>query len=161
MENKIFSEPKTVELPSLHMAKAIRTGNEPEEEVISFLENWASNQDVEISKARRFGFDYPVSDEEKAKGHRGYCYLMQVPETAKADNEVELVNFIGGEFISLRISDPFAAPFERIPEGWHTLVKHIKAHNLKVEWCSFASCLEEVITLDGKCYMDVMIRMQD
>ncbi len=160
MENHIYSEPKSVELPDLHMAKAIRTGNEPEEEVIRFLENWAAEKGVDTANARRFGFDYPVSDEDKARGHRGYCYLLQVPETVQADSEVVLVDFIGGSFISLRISDPFAAPFERIPEGWHALVKHIKTHNLKVEWCSFASCLEEVITLDGKCYMDVMIRRQ-
>jgi len=160
MEPNMFSEPRTVELPDLRVAKAIRKGNEPEEEVIRFLENWAANQGVEVAKARRFGFDYPVSDEEKARGHRGYCYLLQIPETVQADSEVEIVNFSGGSFISLRISDPFAAAFARIPAGWHALVKHIKANNLKVEWCSFASCLEEVITLNGICYMDVMIRMK-
>ncbi len=158
MINTAFAEPIIVNLPSLKMAKAIRTGNEPEEEVIRFLEKWAADKGIDISKARRFGFDYPVSDEEKAKGYRGYCYLLQVPEDMQTCEEVELVDFSGGSFISLRISEPFS-PIEKIPEGWHALVKHIQTNNLKVEWCSFASCLEEVITQDGKCYMDVMIRM--
>ncbi len=159
MNNSVFAAPEKVILPNLKMAKAIKTGQEPEEEVIRFLENWASERGVDVIQARRFGFDYPVSDEEKAQGKRGYCYLLQVPDSVQAKDEVEIVDFIGGSFISLRISDPFAAPFERIPEGWNALVKHIQANNLKVEWCSFASCLEEVITIDGTCYMDVMIRM--
>ena len=65
--------------------------------------------------------------------------------------------FPGGKYLALRITDPFTAPFERIPQGWQTLVKYIKDNNIKVEWCKPGSCLEEVKEIDSVCYMDLLV----
>jgi len=288
MSDAIFSEllpveerdpvfPHYVEIPPMTVAKDKVISTNPEQEVIARLQNWAKNKGIDITKSRAFGFDVPVSAEEKAQGIRGYEYWLQVPDSfvipdavshpepveghavlvepsttvipAKAgihtsaversetlindshgssvkewmpDNtsrnqldfgnpvvghddlekrngthaaviplkkgihtsaversetlindspgssakewmpdqvghDIKIESFAGGKFIALRITDPFADPFDRIPKGWQTLVKHIKDNNVKVEWCTPGSCLEEVHTIDGICYMDVMI----
>jgi len=157
MQETIFSQPFEVEIPPLTVAKDRVISANPEDEVITRLRNWAKQQGVDLAKARAFGFDVPVSAEQKAQGLRGYEYWLQVPDSLQSDEKVKVETFPGGTYIALRITDPFTDPFERIPQGWQTLVKYIKDNNIKVEWCTPGSCLEEVTTLDGVCYMDVMI----
>lgn len=158
MQETIFSQPFEVEIPPLTVAKDRIISTNPEEEVITRLRNWAKQQGVDLAQARAFGFDVPVSAAEKAQGLRGYEYWLQVPDSLQSDEKVKVEPFLGGTYLALRITDPFAAPFERIPQGWQTLVKHIKDNNIKVEWCSHGSCLEEVIEIDGVCFMDLMIQ---
>lgn len=161
MNAAIFSAPFTVEIPPMTVAKDRVISFSPEDEVIARLRNWAQEQGIDISKSRAFGFDVPVSAAEKAKGIRGYEYWLQVPDSvipAQAGIHAVLIEpFPGGTYIALRITDPFAAPFERIPQGWQTLVKYIKDNNIKAEWCQPGSCLEEVIEIDGVCCMDLLI----
>jgi len=159
MEQSIFSEPFRIEVPNYLMAQATRSGTEPENEVIAFLENWAASRGIKVDQARRFGYDVPVGDEDKAHGKRGYEYLLQVPEHIGGDADVKVETFPGGKFIALKIKDPFADPFDRIPKGWETLVKHIRENGIAVNWCAPKSCLEEVNEESGVCNMTVMIRL--
>jgi hypothetical protein len=79
MADSICSEPFYVEIPAMTVAKDRVISTSPEEEVIARLRNWAKDQGVDIAKSRAFGFDVPVSPEEKAKGIRGYEYWLQLP----------------------------------------------------------------------------------
>lgn len=67
--------------------------------------------------------------------------------------------FPGEKYIALRITDPFADPFDLIPKGWQELVKYIKENHIKTECCTPGSCLEEVVIKGCGCYMDVMIKL--
>ncbi len=184
MQDAIFSQPFEVQIPPMTVAKDRVISTRPEEEVIARLQSWAANQGIDVKQARAFGFDVPVSAEQKAQGIRGYEYWLQVPDSFVPKSShpepveghhpkpvegchpervegrsVKIAPFSGGTYFALRITDPFAAPFDRIPQGWQTLVKYIKDNNIKVEWCKPGSCLEEVKTLDDVCCMELMILM--
>ena len=160
MSDSIFSEPFYADIPMLRMAKARIISRNPEAEVIKFLETWLQERGIDITQSRRFGFDVPVSKPEKEQGIRGYEYWMQVPDSIQASEPVNIEQFPGGNFIALRITEPFLEPFERIPLGWQTLVKYIGDHGTDVEWCTPGCCLEEVKSIDGITYMDVYIRLK-
>ncbi len=50
----------------------------PEVQVTSYLDKWAENRGVK--ETRSFGFDYPVSNEQKKEGFRGYEYWIIIPD---------------------------------------------------------------------------------
>ncbi len=158
MENHL-SDVKYVQIPPYRMAKAQIISTNPEEEVISFLQNRLKTLGIDISQSRSFGFDVPVSEKEQAQGIRGYEFWMAVPDSFSPSDDVGIVDFPGGEYLSLRITDPFADPFTKIPDAWQHLVRHIKSNNIKADYCGLGGCLEEVIETDGKTYMDISIRV--
>jgi|GEM_PF-6028486 len=65
---------------------------------------------------------------------------------------------------------PMTVTKDRIPQGWKTLVKYIndsrpsldggpEIKNInQIEWCTPGSSLEEVIEIDGVCYLNVLIQ---
>ncbi|GEM_PF-2939249 len=81
MEESIFSEPFYVQIPPMRVAKDRIISSNPEEEVITRLTQWAKEHGIDTAKSRAFGFDVPVSAEQKARGLRGYEYWIQVPDT--------------------------------------------------------------------------------
>jgi AraC family transcriptional regulator len=197
MADGIFSEPFYVQIPLMRVAKDVQISANPEEEVIARLQEWVKARGVDVDQSRAFGFDVPVNPEQAAQGLRGYEYWIQVPPVvpakagtssitekvprqARDDNNVipmeagtqfpRIEPFPGGRYIALRITEPFADPFDRIPRGWQTLVKYIQdsrpsldgGHvggnpNNDINCNAPGSCLEEVQIIDGVCCMDVMI----
>ncbi len=155
-----LGEIRQVTLKPMRMASAQRIGAEPENEVIEFITNWANKHGIDHKSTRSFGFDIPVADAEKQKGHRGYEYWIAIPEGIGPEPETKLVDFTGGEYITLRINDPFVDPFDRIPKGWQHLVAHIRSQNLMADFCTVGSCLEEVVTENGVTCMDILIRLK-
>ena len=65
MENKTNVEICIQELPQMRVASCFTTSRSPETEVINFLERWALHRGLDFSKLRKFGFDIPVSEEQK------------------------------------------------------------------------------------------------
>jgi effector-binding domain-containing protein len=155
-----LSEVSYTHLPPYRMAMAKVVSTNPEEEVIRYLEAWVAVQGIDIKTCRRFGFDVPLSDEEKEEGRRGYEYWMAVPDTVSGDDNVRIVDFSGGDYITLRITDPFASPFVRISKGWQTLVEHVRQCKLPADWCNVGGCLEEVIVSENITCMDIFIRLK-
>jgi hypothetical protein len=81
MAESIFSEPFYVQIPPMRVAKDRVISSNPEEEVIARLTHWAEENGIDTAKSRAFGFDVPVSAEQKTRGLRGYEYWIQVPDT--------------------------------------------------------------------------------
>lgn len=160
MPENIFSEPRNAHIPSSWMAKARVVSLEPENEVISYLEGWLLEQNIDPQGCRKFGFDVMISDQERSEGKRGYEYWAEVPETLQGTDTVAVERFEGGEYISLRITDPFANPFDRIPRGWQTLVRYVRDGHFAADWCTPGSCLEEVVQTDEGVCMDIFIRLR-
>ena len=155
-----LSDIRYVSIPPYRMAKAEVISEKPEDEVISILTKWVGAKKIDPGKSRCFGFDVPVSDEDKALGKRGYEYWISVPESILPTDQVGIVDFEGGDYIAMRITDPFSAPCERIPMGWKTLVEYVKQNKIKPDWCSTGGCLEEVIVIKKITYMDVLIKLK-
>jgi AraC family transcriptional regulator len=140
----------------------------PEEEVMGALEKYAESMGLKVG--RNFGFDVPVSEEESEQGVRGYEYWLEVK--AEELNKVSLPDTFEGfeiwhmaidthRYASLRITDPFADPFERIGLGWKSLVQWMEKNDLHLQHQAHGNenpyCLEEVVMEDGVTCMDIFI----
>ena len=159
MPDEVFSELRRVSLPAYRMAKARVFSCSPEEDVISFMEGWLRERDIDPARCRKFGFDVMVPEKDRVEGVRGYEYWAAVPQGLQGDELVAVEQFTGGEYLVLRIAEPFSDPFDRIPRGWQKLVKHIRESGIKADWCSPGGCLEEVLQTDEGACMDIFIRL--
>jgi AraC family transcriptional regulator len=156
---EIFSAVTHCQIPPYRMAAAKTVSEYPEIEVIKFLEEWVAARGIDGKASRHFGFDIPVSDDQQAQGLRGYEYWIAVPENVEADEQVSIVDFPGGEYVTLRITDPFTDPFETIPAGWQKLVTYIRTQQIGCDRNPLGCCLEEVNEAAEPCYMDIYIRI--
>lgn len=153
MDN-IYSDVRFVDLPAMLVASSIVVSGNPEDEVISFMTKWSEKNGIN-PLSRKFGFDYPVNEEQQAKGFRGYEYWVCVDECTPASDGVVLKKVEGCKYAVLRITDPFSDPFGLIPNGWRKLVDWVNGKGYKPVCNRERYWLEEVITENGITYMDV------
>lgn len=153
MDN-IYSDVRFESLDTMFVASAKVVSSNPEEEVIAFLTNWIKENGID-SQARTFGFDIPVSEEEKYKGLRGYEYWVNVKENTPVNKGMVLKKVEGCKYAVLRITNPFSNPFDTIPNGWKKLVEWVNSKGYKASCDKERFWLEEVIEIDGVTYMDV------
>ena len=152
----VYSEVRFEELEAMYVASSARVGHTPEDDVIEFMTRWADENGISAT-ARRFGFDVPVSEKEHGEGLRGYEYWVEVPQDTPVSDGVVLKKVEGCKYAVLRITDPFADPFERIPGGWRRLVEWVEAKDYGFACHNQRYCLEEVIEENGTTYMDVFL----
>lgn len=130
----------------------------PEEEVIAYVQAIMREHDLPMD-TEQYGFDSPVSAEEEQAGKRGYEYWVKVPADWN-ENRLSLKTIPSYQYATIRITDPFENPFDKIPSGWKALVKWIeenKVHSHDSKGLRSANCLEQVVEIDGVTYMDIMI----
>ena len=149
-----YSEVRFETLKTMRVASCCIISRSPEEQVISYLDKWA--KDRGIDRTRSFGFDYPVSDEQKDKRFRGYEYWIIVPNTITESEGVIIKEIPEDEYAVLRITDPFSDPFDRIPKGWKQLSEWVLASEYRPRTSQNRFMLEEIIDdADGNTYMDL------
>lgn len=151
-----FSDVSIRELEDMTVASAHVISANPEEEVIGFLNNWATKENISI-EGHKFGFDVPVSEDDRKKGLRGYEYWICLNKEVPAPEGIEVKKIDGGKYAVLRITNPFEDPFESIPKGWGKLAEWVKNEGYGCEESCERSCLEEVTEEDGVTYMDLYI----
>lgn len=162
MDN-IYGEIKFVELPEFRIAKHMVISNNPEEDVSEYISKWAKKSgllDLKDYEPRCFGWDVDVSDEDKInnKNFRGYAKCITLPEDFKPKHEgVEILYMQADEYATLRITDPFSNPFEKIPSGWKKLWDFVQNSEYKPKTWENRKSFEEVIEIDGVIYMDLYI----
>lgn len=150
-------------LSEMSVISGTRIGTEPEDEVIGLMTAFKNQHHINVT--RTFGFDVPVDEKEKEKGLRGYEYWLVVEEdvleTIK-DSEFILKKIPSYKYVSLRITDPFENPFEKIPNGWKTLVAWLEDNQVLCNMNNDQNldCLEEVAEEDGLLYMDIFIPIE-
>ncbi len=154
---EIFSEVKRTNLPEMKVVSASRVSENPEEEVIGFVCKWLQARGYELESRRGFGFDIPVSEEDKLAGKRGYEYWITIEEELAGDEDVKIKTIAADNYAFLRIREPFADPFERIGEGWKLLAGEVKKMSQEKCSCGCESryCLEEVVIEGDVTYMDI------
>lgn len=153
MENK-FSDVRFETLDTMYVISASIISNNPEEEVIRKLTEWAEKRGV-CTDTRSFGFDVPVNEEEQQKGLRGYEYWIKVENSIPTSAGVVIKRIEGCKYAVLRITDPFSDAFEVIPKGWRTLMEWVNSKGYKGVCHKERYWLEEVIEQDGTTYMDI------
>lgn len=153
-----FSEVKIEELDTMYVASSYVISSDPEGEVITFMTKWMEANNIDL-KSRQFGFDIPVSEEQRQKGLRGYECWIKVEEDTNVPEGVKLKKVDKSNYAILRITNPFSNPFEAIPAGWNKLAKWVDAKGYEPN-CS-AECykekywLEEKLQENGVTYMDL------
>jgi len=155
-----YSEMKIVKLPKMKIAKHRIISHEPEDDVIKYMDNWAKENgllDIIDFAPRKFGWDYPhLTEEQKSENLRGYEYCYTLPENfVPKSDDVEILFIESDEYAVLRIIDPFSNPFEKIPTGWEKLLNFVDNSENKTTHWDNRYCMEEVIEVDGKIYMDI------
>ncbi len=140
-----MSEISLETLPPMKVACYQVVSNEPENESGQFMDAWVKARG--LRGVRRFGFDVPVSGGQSQAGLRGYEQWYEIPEDVTGADGVMVRGFAGGRYAVLRLIDPFTAPFETIPHGWHTLHEWVQAQP-EIQ-CGYHPCLEEVVPGEG------------
>ncbi len=152
----MYSEVRFEKLDSMVVASLYVISHDPETEVIDRMEKWAHDNGID-SSARCFGFDIPVSEEERSQGKRGYEYWVVVPENTRSSEDILIKKIESCKYAVLRITDPMADPFNRIPQGWKKLVNWVTEHCEDVKHRDDRYCLEEEFEEDGVNYMDLFL----
>ncbi len=167
--HEYLSDVNHVVIDEMTVLSCLIVSGEPEEEVITLMNNLA--RDYGLTPLRQFGFNVPVESDLYATEHRGYEYWLSLTEDDLAKlpsdkdfdysgNSIVIKEIPGFRYATIRIADPFTAPFERIPNGWKALVGWLEENNFKnpdFKPCHDANCLEEVLEIDGLTVMDIFI----
>ena len=158
MENKNNGEISIEELPSMLVASCFTTSRSPETEVIKYMESWIKSHGLDYSKLRKFGFDIPVSEEQRKYGLRSYEFWVSVPDDIENTEGVKIRYINSSKYAKLRIKNPFVEPEVVIPAGWKMLLDWVMAHKEKKsddeekEEDEEKYMLEEIVeTKDGTC----------
>jgi len=166
--NDVYSEIRVVTLPSFRIAKYAAVGKEPEADANAFMDDWAQRNGLLSSaecKPRRIGWDYPVTKEQyEQQGVHGYVSAYVLPDgfDPLPDDKVEIVDVGTDTYATLTVTDPFSAPWERIPTGYHNLLNNQQFKTLAWEdripdsWDGRIA-FEEAYKRDGTEYMDIFI----
>lgn len=121
MENKSNNEIKVKEMPSMVVASCFSTGRSPEAEVIRYMESWIKRSGLDYSKLRKFGFDIPVSEEQRKYGLRSFEFWVTVPENTVESESVKVRLINSSHYAVLRIKNPYKDPQVVIRAGWRML----------------------------------------
>jgi AraC family transcriptional regulator len=179
---KFLSDIKYVTLANMTVLSATLYGNEPEEEVINLIHDFAKENN--IHPLREFGFDVPVEGDKPTTEYRGYEIWISISEedqqsliksnrSFKEDGETQTFSFKENtitvkeipicRYASLRITNPFEDPFTRIPAGWKALIGWLETNEFKEHKnpnTFNGYCLEEVTEENGIIYMDIYIPVE-
>ncbi len=146
-------------ISAMRVASKIVESQNPEEEVIAYMQNIMKSHNYPI-ETEQYGFDSPVNDQQEEQGIRGYEYWFKIEDDFN-DDRVIIKTVPGYQYATLRIKDPFENPFEKIPNGWRTLVKWIEENEAHQPKFVDVKCLEQVIELEGVTYMNIMIPIKE
>jgi len=152
-------EIKVVKLPMMKIAKHTIISPNPEEDVSVYMDTWAKESgllDLKDYMPRSFGWDDDVSEEVKQSNpdFRGYSKCITLPNDFMPNSSGVVISHIeANEYATIRITDPFSCPWEKIPEGWQKLRAYIQNSTYTASAWGF----EEVIEIDGVICMDIFI----
>jgi len=133
MENKSNGEISVKELPPMVVASCFSTGPRPEAEVISYMEGWVRRNWLDYNKMRKFGFDIPVSEEQRKHGIRSFEYWVTVPENTPASDGVKIKHIAKAHYAVYRIKNPYNDPATAIRAGWKMLHEWSEKYAVKTE----------------------------
>ncbi|WP_081965702.1 helix-turn-helix domain-containing protein [Paenibacillus sp. FSL H7-0357] len=150
-----LSEVRIDSLHTMNTASGVRISKDPEAEVITFMSEWSAKTGIGAG-TRRFGFDVPVSEEQQQEGLRGYEYWVVLGQDIPALAEgITCKHVEGCRYAILRITEPFADPFERIPLGWKKLAAWVNSRGYQTACDKERYWLEEVQELGQSVVMDL------
>lgn len=153
-----FSDIRIEELDTMYVASSYVISCNPEDEVITYMTQWMDDNNID-PKSRQFGFDIPVSEEQRQEELRGYEYWIKVKEDTQLCEGMNLKKIDKMTYAILRITNPFSNPFEAIPAGWKQLAKWVDLKgydpDCSAKYYKEKYWLEEKLQEEGITYMDL------
>lgn len=108
-------------LPAFRLARYVMISPEPENDVNAYMDRWAEKSRLLAfcPQAKRIGWDFPFVTQEQQNrfGLRGYA-----PDCPGA----EIVGNRAARYAVITVRDPFAQPFERIPDAYKHILSYMK-----------------------------------
>lgn len=161
----IYSDIEFRKLAPFTMARYVMVTPNPEDDVNEYMDHWAKNSGLLTMhpNAKRIGWDFPfVSAELQNRfGMRGYVSAYILPDGYETDYPgVEYESQIEADYAVITIYDPFAAAFERIPNGYKRVMNYLQANGFKERPQEHVlGCFEYVYEKNGITCMDVYINV--
>lgn len=152
---------KTVE--KFRLARYVMVSPNPENDAMEYMERWAKNSgllDYPGYTPRRIGWDFPfVSEEQKERfGLHGYVAAYIIPEDFVPSCEgAELAVQETDHYAVLTVTDPFSAPWEKIPGAYGKIYEYANTRHMVAQSYENRICMEEVYVREGVIYMDVYV----
>lgn len=164
-DDEIYSEITIRTVQGFRMARYVMVTPNPEDDVNRYMDNWAGRSGLLTIKpdARKIGWDFPyVSLELQNRfGLRGYVAAYVLPDGFETDCPgVEYAEQVDADYAVITVYDPFAAAFERIPNGYKKILEYLQANGFREKAKEgVISCFEYVYEKNGKTCMDVYIHV--
>ncbi|MDE7331046.1 MAG: hypothetical protein K2O16_02230 [Lachnospiraceae bacterium] len=161
----IYSEIVIKTVKPFRMGRYVMVTPNPEDDVNTYLNAWAKRSGLLDFKpdAKLIGWDFPyVSLELQSRfGLRGYVAAYILPEGFETSCPgVEYAEQAEADYAVITVYDPFAAAFERIPNGYKRIMEYLQANGFKEKPKeNVLSCFEYVYESNGVTCMDVYIHV--
>lgn len=158
-----YSEITFQTVERFRMARYVIISPNPEDDVSAYMDRWAQQSgllDVPGYTPRKIGWDFPyvTKQQQEQFGLRGYVAAYVIPEDfAPACGGAELVHQETDEYAVITVTDPFSAPFEKIPGGYHQIFAHITPKGWAVQNYDNRICMEYIYEKDGVMYMEIYV----
>ncbi len=162
----VFSDVRIELVKGFTMARYVMITPNPEDDVIAYMDAWARKNglmDIPGSAVKRIGWDFPfVSPEQQNRfGLRGYAAAYILPDGFEPTCPgAEIAKQEDARYAIMRVREPMAAPFERIPGAYKRILDYLGANGFKESvHRDVLACFEHVFTQNGVEYMDVYIHV--
>lgn len=164
--NNIYSVVTIKKISAFRMARYVMITPNPEDDVNKYMDIWAEQSGllkIGGNTVKKIGWDFPyVSLEQRSRFNlRGYVAAYILPNDFETTYPgAEICEQPEAEYAVITIQDPFAAAFERIPEGYKLVLEYLNANGFKENVKSDGiTCFEYIYEKDQRTYMDVFIRV--
>lgn len=162
---QVYSDVTIKTVGAFRMARYVMVTPNPEDDVNAYMDRWARQSGLLAHRpdAMRIGWDFPhVSLELQNRfSLRGYVAAYIMPEGFETDCPgVEYADQEEADYAVITIYDPFAAPFERIPNAYKKVLEFLGANGFREKPREHVlSCFEYVYEKEGVTRMDVYLHV--
>lgn len=159
----VYSEICLTTVERFKIARYVIISPNPEDDVMEHMAKWAKNSgllDYPGYAPRLIGWDFPfLSEEQKEQfGLRGYVAAYIIPEDFQpACHGAELAYVETDHYAKITVTDPFSAPFDRIPGAYGKIYEYASERQMVAQSYENRICMEEVYVKEGTTYMDVYV----
>lgn len=158
-----YSAISLIKVERFRLARYTVISPEPESDAMEHMNRWAHNSgllNIPGYTPRRIGWDFPfVSQEQRNRfGLHGYVAAYIIPEEFEPScGGAELVFQVTDNYARVTITDPFSAPWVKIPGAYSKICEFAARRSITAQSYDQRICMEEVYEKEGVTYMDVYV----
>lgn len=160
--DEAYSDIRTEEVDAFWYAKYAVISQEPEEDAIRHVNEWAKKLGMETPKV--IGWDFPAVSQEQANvfGMHGYAAALVLGNKEQGlCLETEILLQEKQKYAAITVTESLQSPFTLIPNAYKVLMAHMKVNGMKEKVDkNVISCFEREYDVGGIWHMDVYIAVE-